>query len=85
MFRDAGVVTELEIGDRLHYELTKPGELHHHMVCRECLNAFSLSPHYLDGFRETLLREFGFISDLEHFSVTGICAECQRGDQISQV
>ena len=77
LFRDAGVVTEVEIGDRLHYELTMPGDLHHHMVCRVCSGAFNLSPHYLEEFRETLVREFGFVPDLEHFSVTGVCAGCQ--------
>ena len=77
LFRGAGVVTEVEIGDRLHYELTMPGDLHHHMVCRVCSGAFNLSPHYLSEFRETLVSEFGFMPDLEHFSVTGICAVCQ--------
>ena len=80
LFRDAGVVTEVEIGDRLHYELTLPGDLHHHMVCRVCSGAFNLSPHYLSEFRETLVQEFGFVPDLEHFSVAGVCAGCQGQD-----
>ena len=81
LFRDAGVVTEVEIGDRLHYELTMPGDLHHHMVCRTCSGAYNLSPHYLDEFQKTLVREFGFVPDLEHFSVTGVCANCQQIDR----
>lgn len=76
LFRDAGVVTEVEIDDRLHYELTLPGELHHHMVCRECRGAYNLSPHYLEEFRETLFREFGFVPDIEHFSIPGVCSAC---------
>ena len=79
LFRDAGVVTEVEIGDRLHYEFTLPGQLHHHMVCRECMGAYNLSPHYLEEFRETLLHEFGFVPDIEHFSITGTCSTC-RGE-----
>ena len=77
LFKDLGVVTEVAIGDRLHYELTDPHGKHHHMVCRVCDGAFNLSPHYLEEFRETLLKEFGFEPDLEHFAVTGICAGCQ--------
>ena len=77
LFRDAGVVTEVEIGDRLHYELTLPGDHHHHMVCRECQGAYNLSPYYLEEFRAALVDEFGFVPDLEHFSVTGICSQCQ--------
>lgn len=81
LFKDAGVVTEVAIGERLHYELIEPGERHHHMVCRVCRGAYNLSPHYLAEFRETLAREFGFEPDLEHFSVTGVCAGC-RGEGI---
>ena len=78
LFRDAGVVTEVEIGDRLHYELALPDERHHHMVCRLCHGAYNLSPHYLSGFRETLVQDFGFSPDIEHFSITGVCAGCQN-------
>ena len=77
LFRDLGVVTEVAIGDRLHYELTGPQGRHHHMVCRVCNGAFNLNPHYLEEFRKTLNREFGFEPDLEHFAVSGVCSECR--------
>jgi Fur family ferric uptake transcriptional regulator len=77
LFKRLGVVTEVAIGDRLHYELTDPTGRHHHMVCRVCHGAYNLSPHYLEEFRETLLAEFGFEPDLEHFAVTGVCSKCR--------
>ncbi len=77
LFKDLGVVTEVAIGDRLHYELTDPSGKHHHMVCRVCHGAFNLSPHYLKEFRTTLVREFDFEPDLEHFAITGICSKCR--------
>lgn len=77
LLKDLGVVTEVAIGERLHYELTAPGDRHHHMVCRHCNGAYNLPPHYLSEFRETLLREFGFAPDLEHFAVEGVCAACR--------
>jgi len=77
LFRDLGVVTEVAIGDRLHYELTDPLGAHHHMVCRVCDGAFNLSPHYLEEFRNTLSQEFGFEPDLEHFAISGVCAGCR--------
>ena len=78
LFKAAGVVTEVAIGDRLHFELTDPDARHHHMVCRACNGAFNLSPHYLDEFRDTLDKEFGFEPDLEHFAVSGVCARCRE-------
>ena len=80
LFKDLGVVTEVAIGERLHYELNEPGGHHHHMVCRVCHGAFNLSTHYLAEFRETLNQEFGFEPDLEHFSVSGVCAACQQAE-----
>ncbi len=84
LFKGLGVVTEVAIGDRLHFELTDPDGRHHHMVCRACNGAFNLSPHYLAEFRDTLNKEFGFEPDLEHFAVGGICAQCQEADKAAK-
>ena len=81
LYKDLGVVTEVAIGDRLHYELTDPSGRHHHMVCRVCHGAFNLGPHYLEEFRRTLISAFSFEPDLEHFTVSGVCAQCQGKDQ----
>ena len=78
LFKQVGVVTEVDIDNRLHYELTAPGEKHHHMVCRDCHRAINLSPHYLEEFRDTLMREFDFAPDLEHFTVSGLCRYCRE-------
>ena len=77
LLKRLGVVTEVAIGDRLHYELTDPQGRHHHMVCRECGGAYNLDPDYLEEFRKTLVQEFGFEPDLDHFTVSGTCSECQ--------
>ena len=77
LFKDLGVVTEVAIGDRLHYELVDPSGPHHHMVCRVCNGAYNLSPTYLDEFRDTLLEEFDVEPDLEHLALTGTCSECR--------
>ncbi len=78
LFRNLGVVTEVAIGDRLHYELTDVMGGHQHMVCRRCNGAYNLSPHYLEEFRETLISEFGFEPDVEHFAISGVCAGCRE-------
>lgn len=78
LFKRLGVVTEVAIGDRLHYELTDPGGKHHHMVCQACHGAFNLSPHYLEEFRLTLMNEFGFEPDLDHFAIMGMCVNCRE-------
>ena len=83
LFKDLGVVTEVAIGERLHYELTDPAGRHHHMVCRMCNGAFNLGPHYLEEFRRTLISDFSFEPDLEHFTISGVCADCQTSGGIA--
>ena len=77
LLKKLNVVTEVAIGDRLHYELTDPEGKHHHMVCQVCSGAFNLGPHHLEQFRHTLMQEFDFEPDLEHFTVTGVCSTCK--------
>lgn len=84
LFKKLGVVTEVAIGDRLHYELKDPHGHHHHMVCQECHGAYNLNPHYLEEFRRILINEFGFEPDLDHFAISGVCAKC-RGVEPYQI
>ncbi len=79
LFKRLGVVTEVAIGDRLHFEIRDPDRRHHHMVCAKCGGAYDLAPDYLDGFREALMKEFSFEPDLDNFTVTGVCANCNAG------
>ncbi len=79
LLRKLGVVTEVAIGDRLHFELTDPHKKHHHMVCRACGGAYNLDPGYLKAFRQTLVKEFAFEPDLDNFTVTGVCVHCRKG------
>ena len=80
LFKKLRLVTEVGMGDRLHYELTDPSAHHNHMVCQECGKAYNLSPSYLDEFRTRLVSEFSFEPDLDNFTVTGICSECSSSN-----
>lgn len=80
LFKKLHMVTEVGMGDRLHYELTDPKARHNHMVCETCGQAFNLSPSYLDEFRTRLVSEFGFEPDLDHFTVTGVCSACRAAN-----
>ena len=72
------LVTEIDPGEgSAQYEVSEPNK-HHHMVCRECGRTLDLSPSYLEELRTRLMEEFGFVPDLEHFTVGGTCAHCAR-------
>ncbi len=76
LLKRVGVVTEVVIGNKLHFELTDQLNRHHHMVCSHCDAVQTLSPAYLDELSQRLQLEFGFTPDLENFTIGGTCDKC---------
>ena len=76
LLKRIGVVTEVVIGNKLHFELTDQHNRHHHMVCSHCDAVQTLSPAYLDELSQRLQLEFGFTPDLENFTIGGTCDKC---------
>ena len=76
-----GVVTEVLIGNKLHFELTDRHNPHHHLVCSSCDSVFTLSPDYLSGFIRQMVEEFGFVPDLENLTIGGRCLTCLQSEQ----
>ena len=73
-----GVVTEVVIGNKLHFEMTDQHNPHHHLVCSSCEAVYTLSPDYLVEFSHRLAQEFGFSVDLENLTIGGKCSQCSR-------
>ncbi len=76
LLKRVGVVTEVVIGNKLHFELTDQHNRHHHMVCSHCDAVQTLSPAYLDELSQRLQLEFSFTPDLENFTIGGTCDKC---------
>ena len=81
LLKRAGVVTEVLIGNKLHFEMTDQHNPHHHMVCSSCDDVFTLSPDYLAGFSRRLVEEFGFVPDLENLTIGGTCLTCLQSER----
>lgn len=70
------LVTEISGGGASRYELAR--ERHHHLVCSLCGSVIDLPLRYLEPLRESLERDLGFLADLGHFSLPGVCARCRE-------
>ena len=77
LLKRLGVVTEVVIGNKLHFELADHHNRHNHMVCSECDSVQTLSPAYLAEFSQRLQQEFGFTPDLDNITIGGLCSICQ--------
>jgi Fur family ferric uptake transcriptional regulator len=73
-----GLVTETNLGEgRVRYHPADKGH-HHHLVCKECGAIIDLDESVMSPVKDTLLREYKFIADLEHLAIFGRCVNCSK-------
>jgi Fur family transcriptional regulator, ferric uptake regulator len=76
MLEDVGVVrhAHLERGAESH----RASEVEHvHLTCSRCGLEDDLSMEEADSLKELVRRHRGFLPDLTHFAISGLCARCQ--------
>lgn len=49
---------------------------HIHLVCRKCNRVIDADRSLVDSLGNNLQEEHGFLADLDHFSIFGLCADC---------
>ena len=53
---------------------------HQHLICRRCGRTVSIPEDDLDGLMREIADATGFITDVEHFALSGRCADCAAAD-----
>jgi Fur family ferric uptake transcriptional regulator len=51
---------------------------HVHLVCRHCNRVIEAGPQVLETLDEGLRANYDFAADLQHISIFGLCADCQK-------
>lgn len=51
---------------------------HIHLVCRKCNKVIDADIGILNSLGEDLDQKYKFHSDLDHFSIFGVCSDCQE-------
>lgn len=69
------VTTDLGMG-RLEYELQN--HPHHHLICEKCHARIEVEDSLLEPLRVSLLKHYGFTTNLDHFALFGVCPDCSR-------
>lgn len=84
MLRDAGIVSETDLGDgRRHFALLS-GDLHHHAICLACGGVMNLDDRLFEGIRGELRAEHGFVARIDHIAIFGTCRECSSATERDQ-
>jgi Fur family ferric uptake transcriptional regulator len=77
-FCDLQVVVSAEIDGQTVYEIAAPTP-HHHLICRQCSHVTTLANHHLDPLVQHLVEEYRFQPEINHLTISGLCAACQEG------
>jgi Fur family ferric uptake transcriptional regulator len=72
---EAGAVRHAHLGDAAVYHLAEE-QPHQHLVCSNCGSTTALPASQLTGFLSSVAELTGFVADVEHFALSGICSEC---------
>jgi len=78
MLWEEGFTCRNDLGEgQIVYAARQHGS-HIHLVCRLCNQVFDADPQVLASLGEILQSQNNFIADLDHLSIFGVCADCQK-------
>jgi Fur family ferric uptake transcriptional regulator len=74
-----GLVQAVDLGDgERRYELVKPGEHHHHLVCEHCRGSVHLDSCLVEELESAIKQKYGFEVRAHVLEMFGMCADCQK-------
>jgi Fur family ferric uptake transcriptional regulator len=76
---EQGLVVKSEMDGRVVYHHAEEGH-HHHLVCRQCGRITECGETDLKPLADVLRRRYGFVPDLHHLLIPGICEACRKID-----
>ncbi|MDQ3991531.1 MAG: transcriptional repressor [Actinomycetota bacterium] len=76
VLEEAGVVQHAHLEHGAEYHRTGEGN-HVHLTCSDCGASDDLSLPEAESLRRLIQRHHGFLPDLTHFAISGLCASCQ--------
>jgi Fur family ferric uptake transcriptional regulator len=79
LLRDAGFVTQTDLGGGhwQYHPLEKA--THHHLICQSCGTVAEVEQNVFDSLQTELSSRYKFDATLTHFAIFGRCHECRSG------
>ena len=72
-----GLVQAVDLGDgERRYEMIKPGEHHHHLVCDKCKNSVHLDQCLIEELEGSIKSRYGFQPKGHILEIFGLCKDC---------
>ncbi len=76
--KDAGVISQTDLGQRgIVYQIVG-GHPHHHLVCLSCGRVIEVGDEIMEPLREAVRSSYGFEPRIDHMAIFGLCDDCRR-------
>jgi Fur family ferric uptake transcriptional regulator len=77
LLQELDIVACVDPGDgQHHYELLGVHGPHIHLICQSCGEVSGIDVKEAGLFAEQLRADHGFVADLDHLSIAGLCRQC---------
>ncbi len=77
-FRDAGLVSETDLGGGVRvYELLAVHR-HHHLICQRCNGMIEMDDAAVEPMRDAIRTRYGFEPRVDHLAIWGVCSGCEE-------
>jgi Fur family ferric uptake transcriptional regulator len=74
-----GLVQAVDLGDgERRFELVKPGEHHHHLVCQHCRGSVHMDQCLVEELETAIKHTYGFEVRSHVLEMFGVCAACRQ-------
>lgn len=78
-----GLVQAVDLGDgERRYEMVKPGEHHHHLVCDSCKASVHLDSCLIEELEGGIRSKYGFQVKGHILEIFGMCKSCQTTQNV---
>jgi Fur family ferric uptake transcriptional regulator len=77
LLEEVGVLSHAHLEGGAEYHRAEEAE-HVHLTCSRCGAEDDLSLREAQALARLIQRHHGFLPDLTHFAISGLCADCQR-------
>lgn len=73
-----GLVAQSDFGGGVSYFELVGDTPHHHLVCERCHAVFEIEAEALAPIQQSILREYGFLTNTRHLALLGCCRACRE-------
>lgn len=75
-FRDAGIVSETDLGGGVRVFERLATHRHHHLVCSRCNDMVEIDDTPVESMRLAIREQYGFEPHADHLAIWGVCPAC---------